>query len=304
MTWLRLDDDWYQRPVILALSADAFRLHVAGMSHAMRHLTDRVVAPHVVSMLAPGYRPRIVEELVRAGLWRPFPDPAHGWWIADPVMDEQPTREEVDADREAAAARQDLWRARNPRKGERPDPAAVRQAERRAEAARAAITAAKEVHRLTAGYAPWEVDGSVTPSVTRDVTRYVMGDVPRESRSPDPTRPGATTSLSGSEGRREHGGAPGPASSLLEDPPSSDRPVATSSTPPVSLAALGVPPPPGRPQRHGRLSQPSDEEQLDVCRRILSDPSSPPWLVTQTELQLAGLGYTREAALAAVGAER
>lgn len=279
MTWLKLGDDWYQRPVILTLSADARWLHVAGMGHTMRHLTDRVVAAHVVSMLAPGYRPRFVEELVSAGLWVPFPDPTEGWWIADPMMSEQPTRAEVEAEREGTTARQELSRARNPRKGERADPDAVARAERRVDAARQAIAEAKEARRVNGCRPPWDV----TPSVTGVVTRDVTSDTQRESRRPDPTRPGVTTSLSGAD---------------VADAKAPPAPV-----PPVSLAALGVPPPPGRPGRNGRLSRPSDEELLADCRRILSDPTSPPWLVAQTELQLTGLGHTRETALAAVGAE-
>lgn len=280
MTWLKLGDDWYQRPEILALSADARWLHVAGMGHTMRHLTDRIVAAHVVSMLAPGYRPRFVEELVAAGLWRPFPDPAQGWWIADPMMDEQPTRAEAEAEREGTTARQELSRARHPRRGERVDPAAVARAERRVEAARQAIADAKEAKRLMGGRPPWEVV-AVTPSVTGDVTRDVTSDSQRESRRPDPTRPGATTSLSGAGGA--DGGAPTP-------------------VPPVSLAALGVPPPPGRPGRNGRAVA-EDEETLANCRAILRDPDSPRWLVADAENQLAGLGYTTEAALATARAD-
>lgn len=256
MTWLKLPDDWANRPDIVALTAESFRLHVAGMSHSMKHLTDRVIARHVVGLLAPGYRPRMVEELVGSHLWLPCPDES-GWWIADAAMDEQPTRDEVLAEREATAARQDLSRARK-LEGEAAKRIAVAKAEQRADAARQAIARAKEEKRLHLGTAPWlrpaaspapapvtsPVPVPVTGAVTRDVTR----DQQRESQRPDPTRPGEPTVLSG--------------------PEAGDLTAASGPVP--SLAAMGVLPPPGH--RGDRRLPPADDELAEQHAALLADP--------------------------------
>lgn len=219
MTWLKLSDDWSTRPDILALSDGAHRLHVAGMGHCMRHGTDRLIARHVAPMLTPTFQARLVTELVRTRLWVARRD---GWYIADPVMDEQPSSAEVRAAREAESARVALFRAR--RSG---DQEAIAEAAARAEQTRDAVRRARA--ERTGQVGTENVTPGVTPDVTHDVTQDVHPDV-RMSR-PDPTRPGEPTALSGSVG---------------------DTGETIAAGPPRSLAELGVPPPPGRPpvRRH------------------------------------------------------
>ena len=117
--------------------------------------------------------------------------PMGTWIITDPVMDEQPTRAEVEAERAATKARVALSRAT---KGG--DKAAIAIARKADEEAKEAVRAAKAGRTARPEAVP--VTPGVTPSVTPGVTGYVTPAVtlPR----PDPTRPGATTSLSGSGG--------------------------------------------------------------------------------------------------------
>lgn len=269
MTWLKLSDDWANRPDILALSDGAFRLHVAAMSHCMRHLTDRLVARHVVPMLTPTHRPRLVTELVDAGLWAVQGD---AWYVADAVMDEQPTRAEVDAQKAVDAARVELGRARKA-----DDPERLSRAVERDREVRAALARIKAERRTGHTEHPADVTPNTTPHVTPNVHTNVTPNVrlPR----PDPTRPGASTTLSGA------GGADA---------------TAPSADPPRSFAERGLPRPPGHPGPAG-LRRAADEELLDDCRRILTDPDSPAWLRSDAENRLVGLGVTPEALLARNG---
>lgn len=68
MPWTRLDDGFAQHPKVVALSDGAFRLHVAGLTYAARHLTDGLIPRAALPTLyAKPTRP--VAELVASGLW-------------------------------------------------------------------------------------------------------------------------------------------------------------------------------------------------------------------------------------------
>ncbi len=68
MPWVRLDDRFTDHPKVDALSDGAFRLHVAGMCHAARYLTDGMVPADRVNRLTPNYRPAHLNELVERAL--------------------------------------------------------------------------------------------------------------------------------------------------------------------------------------------------------------------------------------------
>lgn len=93
MTWVRLDDSFPEHPKILALSAEAFRVHVAAICHASRTLTDGKVQPAGLRNL--GASRKLVTELVAAGVWESV---GEGWAIHD-YLDYNPSREKVLADR-------------------------------------------------------------------------------------------------------------------------------------------------------------------------------------------------------------
>lgn len=69
MTYLMMDDNFADHPKIEGLSDGAFRLHVAAMCYAAKFLTDGAIPAVRVPRLAPRYRPALVKELVKAGLW-------------------------------------------------------------------------------------------------------------------------------------------------------------------------------------------------------------------------------------------
>jgi hypothetical protein len=69
MPYLMMDDNFADHPKIEGLSDGAFRLHVAAMCYAAKFLTDGAIPAVRVSRLAPRYRPALLKELLKAGLW-------------------------------------------------------------------------------------------------------------------------------------------------------------------------------------------------------------------------------------------
>lgn len=101
MSWLKLDDAFPDHPKIEALSDGAFRLHVSGLIHCAKHLTDGYVPTARVPKLM-GYSKRALAQLVAAGLWHPRSD---GYDLHD-YLDWNRSRKQVEMDRHAAAERQ------------------------------------------------------------------------------------------------------------------------------------------------------------------------------------------------------
>lgn len=97
MTWLKLDDGFADHPKIDGLSDGAFRLHVAGMLYAARHLTDGAIPARAVPRLMPGYDVTLVAELVDAGLWHHEGD---GYEVHD-FLEWNPSADEAKAKRKA-----------------------------------------------------------------------------------------------------------------------------------------------------------------------------------------------------------
>lgn len=69
MPYLNIDDNFADHPKIEGLSDGAFRLHVAAMCYAAKFLTDGAIPAVRVARLAPRYRPALLKELLKAGLW-------------------------------------------------------------------------------------------------------------------------------------------------------------------------------------------------------------------------------------------
>ncbi len=80
MPWVKLDDQFPDHPAVDALSEAAFRLHVAGLCHCARYMTDGRIPGERVPRLVPRYRPRHLIELLDSvvpdeePLWVPTPD--------------------------------------------------------------------------------------------------------------------------------------------------------------------------------------------------------------------------------------
>ena len=113
MPWFKVDDGWWSHPKTLQLSDAAQALWVRAGSWSMKHLTDGAIPGYALSVLRA--KPAAVRELVAVGLWLPEGDgyAFHDWGSY------QPTREQVEGDRRAAAERQQ--RARDSRRESRRD---------------------------------------------------------------------------------------------------------------------------------------------------------------------------------------
>lgn len=96
MTWARIDDVFPDHPKVVELSDRAFRVHVAAICYAARHLTDGHIPKAAVPGLAAG-RKAAVTELVRSGLWDKN---GNGGFVIHDYLDYNPSREEIEAERE------------------------------------------------------------------------------------------------------------------------------------------------------------------------------------------------------------
>ena len=94
MPFLNMDDNFPDHPKVDPLSDAAFRLHVAGMCYASKHLTNGYVPSERVPRLVPKFRKTALAELV-GGLWLPA---VNGFEIHD-YLDWNRSREEIEKDR-------------------------------------------------------------------------------------------------------------------------------------------------------------------------------------------------------------
>jgi hypothetical protein len=146
--WFKVDDTFHSHPKARTVSLQAIGLWTMCGSYAMAYKTDGFAHEWFVSGF-PAHK-RLSRELADAGLWRAgVKDGKSGWYFHD-WLDYQPSSDEIEAEREASRARQAAYRKRR----------------------REARTGDPE---------PDEQSASVTPLVTRDVTR--------ESQPPVPSRP-------------------------------------------------------------------------------------------------------------------
>lgn len=100
MTWFRVDDAMALSPAVLAAGNRAMGLWVRAGAWSAQHLTEGHVPATVVRLL--GGTRADTTALVDAGLWQPDGD---DWAFRDWAAS-NPSKEQVEADRAAAAARQ------------------------------------------------------------------------------------------------------------------------------------------------------------------------------------------------------
>lgn len=110
MTWVRIDDNFPEHPKVDALSDAAFRMHVAGLCYANRHLTDGLIPDRMPRRFIHGDNVSgAVDELVDSGLWKTVP----GGWMVHDYLEYQPSRAEAEARKVANRERQRAYRSRN-----------------------------------------------------------------------------------------------------------------------------------------------------------------------------------------------
>lgn len=109
MTWLKIDDGFYEHQKIVGLSNQAFRLHVSALCMCSRLLTDgRVTHQNLRKLSAdlPFNVRRYVQELVAQRLWIEFKS---GYRIKD-FLEYNPSSVEIKERRQKAALRQSRFR--------------------------------------------------------------------------------------------------------------------------------------------------------------------------------------------------
>lgn len=97
--WVKLDDGFADHPKVRAMSDKALRAHVNALCYAARFLTDGHVPRETLRVISS---PRVTAELVDLGAWDRNGD---GGIVIHDYLDHQPSRADVEREREAARAR-------------------------------------------------------------------------------------------------------------------------------------------------------------------------------------------------------
>lgn len=106
MPWFKVDDTFHSHPKVLACSPAAIGLWVIAGSWSAANLTEGHIPGHVLPRLVTSAAKRRANELVSAGLWMKSED---GYAFKD-WSEYQPSKESVEAQRQANAERQKRWR--------------------------------------------------------------------------------------------------------------------------------------------------------------------------------------------------
>lgn len=105
MSWLKIDDGFAEHPKLSDLSDRSFRLHVAALCYCARNLTDGVLSPKALKVLAAvinaGRLARNLSELTQAKVWISHPD---GSYSIYGYLEHNPSAEEVKAKRDERRA--------------------------------------------------------------------------------------------------------------------------------------------------------------------------------------------------------
>lgn len=110
MPWVRIDDQFPDHPKIVAAGPAAAWLHVTALCYCNRLLTNGFIPADQVPRLVPGAS-KLIDRLVNARLWhRTTRDGVDGYEIHD-FLKYQPSRDEVLAERQKNADRQERFRA-------------------------------------------------------------------------------------------------------------------------------------------------------------------------------------------------
>lgn len=109
MAYAQIDDLFADHPKVAGLSDAAFRLHVAGILHCSRLLTDGLVDADEVPRLVRRYRKAALAELVDRCLWSWVLD---GAYVIHDYLDWNPSREQVEERRKNARKRKIEWEGR------------------------------------------------------------------------------------------------------------------------------------------------------------------------------------------------
>lgn len=119
MTWVKLDDQLPEHEKITEAGHEAAWLFVCGLCYCGRRLSDGVIPKNVLRRLSDLKRPeRAAERLVEVGLWEDEGD----WWSVHNYLDYQPSRSQVESQRDSARERQRKSRERRGGSSRAPTP--------------------------------------------------------------------------------------------------------------------------------------------------------------------------------------
>jgi len=99
MPWFRLDDGFHCHPKVLKAGNAAVGLYVRCGAYAAQQLTDGFIPEHIVDLYGDE---TLAESLVRSKLWRR----ARGGWRMPDYLTYNPSRDQVEAEREKNRERQ------------------------------------------------------------------------------------------------------------------------------------------------------------------------------------------------------
>lgn len=146
MAWARIDDAIIDHPKVLEAGEDARDLLIVSIIWCNKHLTDGRVPKAALGVLS---RKKSAEKtaaaLVRVGLWH---DEGDAWRLHD-YLDWNPSREEVEAKRNASAERMRKSRERRAKKGAATNAQVAESLQRNTRATDASVTAPTPLHSLS-----------------------------------------------------------------------------------------------------------------------------------------------------------
>lgn len=105
--WVKFDDSMPDDPDVDRLTHGAFRLYVAAICYAQKHLTDGFVDADRVTRLMRQYRPTYLTELVTVGL---FSDSLPDGYTIRNFTKWNKTRAHWKREKEKAAQRKAKWK--------------------------------------------------------------------------------------------------------------------------------------------------------------------------------------------------
>jgi hypothetical protein len=106
-TWIKLHDNFWRNPKVLAAGEDAGTLYIQGLCYCSDSLTDGEIPTAALRTLTIKKDARTLARiLVREGLWA---ETSHGWAVHD-YLEVQRSRAQIEAEREKSRTRQRRWR--------------------------------------------------------------------------------------------------------------------------------------------------------------------------------------------------
>lgn len=111
MAYAKFDDGFADHPKNRGLSDGAFRLHVTGILHCARWLSDGQITADILPDLMRRYRAAYLAELVERGLWRELI--AGSLYEIHDYLEWNDSRAKVEGRREKNAERLRKWRDEN-----------------------------------------------------------------------------------------------------------------------------------------------------------------------------------------------